>query len=162
MKKTIPAVCAFAAVLMLSPFHSRDAAKLIPVQTLSVRMDGDLCLVESDSGQHGRGIDPRNALSDLERTAPGILILSTARQIVVDESAMAALEELIFLDDLHPGTEVYDSAAPINAVDATPFLNRHASGVSISRLRSAYLTGEAIRLPCLTGGEGRYRIDETP
>ena len=155
------ALCAVAAALLLSPFHSRDAAKLIPVQTISVCAGNGACRVETDGGLYGQGPDPASAFRDLERTAPGLPVFSTARQLVVDETALSRLRDLVFLESLHPGTEVYLSAEPIDAGDATDFLNRHASGVSVSRLRSALLTGEAVPLPEIAGAEGRYRIDGT-
>ena len=151
-------VCAAAAALLLSPFHSRDAAKRLPVQTLCVCMDGEMYQVQTDGGLFGRGADPAQAFADLERTAPGLPTFSTARQLVVAGDAMDGFSALIFLEALHPGTEVYRSAAHVDAGDVTAFLNRHASGISVSRLRGAILTGEPIELPCLEGTEGRYRI----
>ena len=158
--RTVFALLAVAAALLLSPFHSRDAEKLIPVQTLCVHVEEGVWIVGTDGGLFGRGADPGSALADLERTAPGILTLSTARQIVVS-GVEAGLEELVFSEALHPGTEVYDSAAPVDAGDVTPFLDRHADGISISRLRAAFLTGEPVRLPRIEGDGGRYRICET-
>ncbi len=152
-------LCAVAAALLLSPFRSHDAAKRIPVQTLCFRVEGGACRVETDGGLFGIGPDPAAALADLERTAPGLPTFSTARQIVVDETALPRLRELAFSEALHPGTEVYLSAGSVDAGDVTDFLNRHASGVSVSRLRSAFLTGEKAALPVLAGAEGRYRID---
>ena len=157
--KTVFALLAIASALLFSPFQSRDAEKLIPVQTLCVRIEDGAWIVETDGGQTGYGADPKQALADLERTAPGILTLSTARQIVAT-GVEDGLEQLVFLETLHPGTEVYCSDAPIDAGDVTPFLNRHADGISISRLRAAFLTEEPIRLPRIEGNEGRYRLLE--
>ena len=158
--KTALTAAALAAALLLSPFHSRDAAKLIPVQTLCICADGGEYRVQSDADLFGRGTDPARTFADLERTAPGRPTFSTARQSVVAENAMHRLPELVFLDFLHPGTEVYRSADPVDAEDVTDFLNRHASGVSVSRLRSAVLAGGPVELPTVEGEEGRYRIRE--
>ncbi len=156
--KSAAAFAAIAAAVLLSPFRSEDAHKRIVVQTLCIWKDSGTYLVQADDGLYGRGADPAAAFADLERTAPGLPTLSTARQLVVSETAADRLEALIFLDCLHPGTEVYRSAEPLDAGDVTDFLNRHATGVSIKNLRAAALTGEPLCLPRVTGSEGRYRI----
>ncbi len=156
--RTVFVLLAAAAALLLSPFQGHDAAKHIPVQTLCFSVEDDLYRVETDGGQYGLGRDPAAALADLERTAPGIPTLSTARQMVVDKSARDRLPDLVFLEALHPGTEVYLSENPLDAGDVTNYLNRHASGVSVSRLRSALLMDEPVSLPQIVGAEGRYRI----
>ena len=43
-------------------------------------------------------------------------------------------------------------------MDAAAFLNRSGSGGTVTRFQAAALMGEAIGLPRLTGGEGRYYI----
>ncbi len=156
--KTVLTFAALAAALLLSPFHSRDAAKLIPVQTLCICADGTGYIVQTDTDLCGRGADPALAFADLERTAPGLPTFSTARQIVVAEDAMDRLPALAFLELLHPGTEVYRSAAAVDAHDVTAFLNRHASGISVSRLRASILSGEPVALPAVEGKAGRYWI----
>ena len=76
--KTALTAAALAAALLLSPFRSRDAAKLIPVQTLCICADGGDYLVQTDAALCGRGADPARAFADLERTAPGRPTFSTA------------------------------------------------------------------------------------
>ena len=108
--KSALALAALAGALLLSPFHSEDAAKRIVVQTLCVYTDGGAYAVRTDAGLFGRGADPASAFADLQRTAPGLPTLSAARQLVVSEDALVQLSELVFLDCMHPGTEVYRSA----------------------------------------------------
>ena len=156
--KSALALASLAAALLLSPFQSEDASKRIPVQTLCIRFADGAYQVQTDGGLRGFGADPATAFADLERSAPGLPAFSTARQLIIADNAMDSFSELVFLECLHPGTEVYRSAAPVDAGDVTAFLNRHAAGVSVSRLRSAVLTGEAIKLPEIAGAGGRYRI----
>lgn len=158
MKKLSILIVAIAAALLFSPFVSRDVGKLVPVQTLCMKLDGGLCRVETDGGLYGLGTDPARAIADLERTAPGLVTLSTARQLVVEDEVLDRLRSLAFLEALHPGTEVYRSPDSIDSADVTPFLNRHASGVSVGHIQSVFLTGGEPVLPCLVGGEGRYQI----
>ena len=156
------ALAALAGALLLSPFHSEDAAKRIVVQTLCVYTDGGAYAVRTDAGLFGRGADPASAFADLQHTAPGLPTLSAARQLVVSEDALVQLSELVFLDCLHPGTEVYCSAGPVDAGKVTEFLNRHAAGVSINTLRAAILAGETPELPRIEEDGGRYRICDRP
>ena len=151
-------IAALAAAILLTPFQSRDAAGLLPVQTLCMYADGGVCVLKTDSGLYGAGADPAQAVADLEKTAPGNIVLSTARQLVVADSAMACLRPLLELEVLHPGTSLYRTAAAIDVGDAAAFLNRHGSGVTVTRAQAAYLSGETVTLPLLAGGDGRYSI----
>lgn len=151
-------IAALAAAVLLTPFHSRDAAKLKPVQALCLDLRDGKCILEADNGLYGLGPDPAQAVADLERTAPGVAVLSTARQLVVTDAAAAYLRPLLELEVLHPGTALYGSEGPVNVEDAADYLNRRGSGVTVTRVQAALLAGETVRLPRLTGGEGRYYI----
>ena len=151
-------IAALAAAVLLTPFHSRDAAKLKPVKVLCLDAREGRCVLETDNGLFGLGPDPAQAVADLERTAPGIAVLSTARHLVVTDAAAGYLRPLLQMEILHPGTALYGSDGPVDAKDAAEFLDRRGSGVTVTRFQAASLAGETIRLPRLTGGEGRYYI----
>ncbi len=147
-----------AAAVLLTPFHSRDAAKLKPVQALCLDVQGGACVLETDGGLYGMGADPTQAVADLEKAAPGTVVLSTARQLVVTDAAAHLLQPLLELEVLHPGTALYRADGPVDVGDAAEYLNRCGSGVTVTRLQAAMLAGETVSLPRLTGGEGRYYI----
>ena len=155
----VTVVCIVLA-LLLSPFARTDVAELLPVQTLCLRQEGEWCQLVTDGGLLGQGTGPEDALADLQRTAPGKVIFSTTRQLVVEESGEKYLKPLLDQEALRPGTEVYRSQQPIDPADAALWLNRHGVNTTVSRLQAAWLTGEAISLPLLTGGEGRYEVIE--
>jgi len=154
----IVTVIAIALALLLSPFSRTDVAELLPVQTLCLRQEAGVCQLVTDGGLTGQGADPEEALADLQRTAPGKVILSTTRQLVVEESGEAYFKPLLDMEALRPGTEVYWTAEPVDPADASPWLNRHGVNTTVSRVQAAWLTGEPISLPHLEGGEGRYEI----
>ena len=156
--KRILWIAALALAVLLTPFRSRDAAKLKPVQALCMDTRDGACVLETDSGLFGRGTDPAAAVADLEKTAPGTVVLSTARQLVVTDRAAGLLRPLLDLEVLHPGTAMYCAGGPVDLQDAAAFLNRSGSGVTVTRFQAAALMGEAIELPRLSGGEGRYYI----
>ena len=151
-------VAALAAAVFLTPFRSRDAAKLLPVQTLSMYGQGGLCVLKTDNGFYGSGETPAEAVADLEKTAPGTVVLSTARQLVIADGGAGDLAPLLALEVLHPGTALYAAEEPVEPADAAAFLNRCGHGLTVSRYQAAVLAGEAVALPRLTGGEGRYSI----
>lgn len=154
----IVTVIAILLALLLSPFSRTDVAELLPVQTLCLRQEEGQCLLLTDGGLVGQGDGPEEALADLQRTAPGKVIFSTTRQLVVEKSGAAYFKPLLDLESLRPGTEVYWTNQPVDPADASGWLNRHGVNTTVSRLQAAWLTGEAISLPQLQGGEGRYEI----
>lgn len=156
----IVTVIAIVLALMFSPFQRADVSELLPVQTLSLRQEEGMCCLETDGGFMGEGLNPKAALADLERTAPGKVLLSTTRQLVVEESGGAYFKALLDLEALRPGTELYRAEQPVDAADASSWLNRHGVNITVSRVQAAWLTGEPVELPLLTGGEGRYKIVE--
>ena len=153
----VTVVCIVLA-LLLSPFARTDVAELLPVQTLCLRQEAGMCQFVTDGGLMGQGSDPEEALADLQRTAPGKVIFSTTRQLVVEESGEEYLKSLLDLEALRPGTEVYWSAEPMDPSDASGWLSRHGVNATVSRIQAAWLMGETVSLPRLKGGEGRYEI----
>lgn len=152
------AVLAVLLALLLSPFASTDVSELLPVQTLCLCTQGGMCRLETEQGLYGLGATPEQALRELERTAPGAVVLSTTRQLVVEDAAAEFFLPLLRMDVLRPGTELYHAPAPIDPADAADFLSRHGVDATVSRAKAAALVGEAYPIPMLVGGEGRYRI----
>ncbi len=162
MSKTtvIVTVVAILIAFFLSPFRATDVSELLPVQTLCLTKEDGLCCLTTESGLMGRGLDPVGAIVDLQRTAPGVVVLSTTRTLVADDGAAEFLKPLLFLEELRPGTELYRSVEPIDPRDAADYLSRHGVETTVSRAQAAYLAGEEYPLPSLVGGEGRYHIIE--
>ncbi|MBR4132455.1 MAG: hypothetical protein IKT99_05705 [Oscillospiraceae bacterium] len=151
-------IAALAAAVLFTPFESRDAAKLLPVQTLCMYGQDGLCVLKTDNGLYGTGTDPAEAVADLENTAPGTVVLSTARQLVIADCGARYLHPLLALEVLHPGIALYAADGPVDPADAAAFLDRSGPGLSVSRYQASVLAGEDVVLPRLTGGEGRYSI----
>ena len=157
MKKWVAAAL-IGAALLFSPFHRTDVSELLPIQTLSLRVSDGWCLLETDSGLWGQGRSFAFALEDLKRTAPGVVELSTAKQLVICAGAEGYADELLSTEVLRPGTELYQGAADVDVTDADAYLSRHHVEATVARARAAQLRNEELKLPTLTGGEGRYRI----
>ncbi len=157
MKKWVTAVL-IGATLLFSPFQRTDVSELLPIQTLSLRVSDGWCLLETDSGLWGQGRSFASALEDLKRTAPGVVELSTAKQLVVCAGAEKYADELLSMDVLRPGTELYEGAADVDVTDADVYLSRHHVEATVARARAAQLRNEELQLPILTGSKGRYQI----
>ncbi len=157
MKKWIAAML-IGAALLFSPFRRTDVSELLPIQTVSIRVSDGWCLLETDSGLWGQGRSLASALEDLKRTAPGVVELSTAKQLVICAGAEDYADELISMEVLRPGTELYHGTADVDATDVDTFLSRHHVEATVARARAAQLGNEELDLPTLIGGEGRYQI----
>lgn len=157
---TVVTALAVLAALLFSPFGATDVSELLPVQTLCLRRTEGLCRLETDSGLMGQGADPAAALLDLQRTAPGVILLSTTRCLVVEDAAAGYFVPLLNMEVLRPGTELYHAPQSVSAPDCADYLSRHGVKTTVSGAQAALLEGSAYPLPALVGGDGRYEIVE--
>ena len=150
---------AVALALLCAPFSSQDVSELLPVQTLSLsRAEGGGYRIGTDGGLQGLGQTLPQAVDNLRQCAPGVAVLATARQLVVERSCLSALPELIRMEILRPATQVYCAPEAVSAEDAADYLSRHCSEVTLSRIQAGLLRSEPVRLPLLLGQEGRYQL----
>lgn len=82
------------ALLFLAPVKRLDVAKLEPVQTVAIYMQGDSVVLETDTGNKGEGVDTADALENLEEKTPGVIYLDTAQYLLVSEQAVAHVDSL--------------------------------------------------------------------
>lgn len=82
------------ALLFLAPVKRLDVAKLEPVQTVAVDVDGGMVILETDTKNKGQGEDVVSAIADLEEKTPGVIYLDTAQYLLVTERAAAYVKEL--------------------------------------------------------------------
>ena len=82
------------ALLPLAPVERLDVAKLEPVQTVAVSVEGGQVVLRTDTGNVGRGADGHQALEDLRENTPGVIYLDTAQYLLVTEKALNQMESL--------------------------------------------------------------------
>ena len=85
------------AILLLSlfaPVERLDVAKLQPVQTVAVSMNGQEVVLETDTGDVGRGVTGKEALKDLQENALSVIYLDTAEYLLVADGAEYQAEQL--------------------------------------------------------------------
>ena len=81
-------------LLFLAPVKRLDVAKLEPVQTVAIRFDGDMVIIETDTKNSGQGKSLSKAVDDLEQNTPGVIYLDTAQYLLLTEDATVYTREL--------------------------------------------------------------------
>ena len=145
-------------ILLFSPFARRDVAEILPVETLVLSQQGEDCRLSTDLGYYGIGATPKQALENLLETAPGKIVLSTTRSLVVE--AKETLYGLLKLDALRPGTALFFTRQPVDAGDCNLYVSRHRGDATIGKYLACLTTGEILAVPVLEGENGRYRLEK--
>lgn len=148
MKGWIAALCA-AVVLTVCfglPFRVHDTARLLPLKTVQVDLDGEGVLLRSEQGE-GRGGNWREAVLDLCEHAPGQIFFDTAEQLVLCDRALTIVPEILEEETLRPAAQVYRARELRQAEGLHAYLSAHESGVTVGDLRAALLRGETVSLP---------------
>jgi len=85
MKRLLLYLLVIGASLMI-PERGTDAGKLQPVEVVFLYKDEGAIVLETDTGDMGRGESLEAAYIDLEDTTPGTLFLDTAQYLLVARS----------------------------------------------------------------------------
>ena len=102
MKKliTLALIAAGLAYFGFLPFRANDVASLLPVETVIVTRSGDRYCVDVGAGVRAFGKTVAEALDTLRERVSGVLFFQTAEQVVVQEEAAEAVEEVVLLEGL--------------------------------------------------------------
>lgn len=163
MKRTLSwmlLAAGLAVAWALSP-GAHDASELLPARVLCIRAEEGAVAVSCDNGAAGRGETLEAALSDMERTAKGVLFLDTAEHILIYEGARELTGQTARCARLRPAAKVYfaDSGA-LDCADTAEFLQAHSGRVTLSEVRAGLLGAEKPTVPRLVMTEGRLRLIE--
>ncbi len=140
-----------AALLLLSPFQGNDVGKLRPVELVTMRREKNAVVLETDTGDVGRGRDPLTALEDLKRSAPGALFLDTADYFLVTRETENLLPELSGV--LRPAVEICVYSEETDLMGAVEYLRAHSPEVTLLQWRTQGKT-----VPELRTDGGEYRL----
>lgn len=160
MKRLLWIVLAVAVVRLagLVPFESRDVAELVPVQTLTVTVEENQVVLNGGDCR-GRGVDWDAALADLEQSGDGTVFLGTAEQIILSDTALALLPDVIRCSRLRPAAGLcVCSGDPPTPGTVTAYLSAHDVGVTIQQIQASMLEERGIALPRLVQTEGGLRL----
>lgn len=72
----------------------KDIGKLQPVQVVCMSRIGDELLLQTDTGDQGRGHTPQEALADMKSAAAGEIFLDTAEFLLLTPDCLDILDEM--------------------------------------------------------------------
>ena len=81
MKMLIYGILIAAALAV--PTRTLELGKLKPVEVIKIDVQGEMILIETDTGDSGSAATMKSALQDLKKTAPGIVYLDTAEYVLL-------------------------------------------------------------------------------
>lgn len=142
MKKWLyPAAFIAAAILSRLPHPAVDIARLDPVQSVYLYMDGDAMTIETDSGDSGSGPDLEGAYAALRANAHREIFLDTAEYLILDPDV--PITEA-FYELLRPTTQVVFSNEKPNLETISDYLTIHPPEITLAKLRA---TNSAFCIP---------------
>lgn len=151
MKRWLLWGAAALIALAVSREQRTDAGNLQPVALLQLYRQGTTLVIETDTGDEGRGETLSLAFENLKQTTPGVIFLETADFLLVTADAVRYLPELT--DILRPGTEVLLISQTVDAESAAKYLDCHRTGITLQKHRF-----EGAKLTNLSMCEGRYAL----
>ena len=88
-------ICALIITsLCFAPLRRADIAKLSPVQAVAMYMEDNNVVLETDTGDLGRGENVLKALENLKEKTAAVVYLDTAEFLLVAENAISEMGEL--------------------------------------------------------------------
>lgn len=147
-------VIAFVVMYGASPFRGTDISALLPVEAVWVGMEGNMVRLETDTGQHGVGINVSKALEDLKSTAPGNVFLDTADYLIVQTGKEELLREIYPV--LRPSCMVCAADTVADMEKAVEFLTAHEPMVTLRQWNV-----NQMQLQVLQEKEGRLKWCES-
>ncbi len=143
------ALLAFALVRSTPP--GSDAAKLLPVEAVRVRVDGSFVTVETDTGDSGVGEDLNAAIRDMKGRASGDIFLETANFLLLMPGAEKTLSDC--MANFRPACALSMVKGDAEVCDLVPFLRAHEPGLTLMEYRAGMRA-----IPILLVEEGRMYL----
>ena len=112
------------AVMLVIPVKSLDVGKLRPVQVVSVYIEDEWTVIETDTGDYGIGATAKQALANMKDTAAGVIYLDTAQYLLIGKDAQNEAETL--RDVLKQDTRLCYVEPKIDPKSAGEFLAAHS------------------------------------
>lgn len=136
MKRWLCLLLALIALGILPrlPHPARDVAKLDPVRTVWITMDGGMVRIETDTGDRGTGADLPEAAAALKAGARREIFLETAEFLILDPSV--PITEAMFTL-LRPNCSVVFSGREPDLKNAADYLSVHEPQKTLAYLRAA-------------------------
>ena len=126
---------AFLAVSLLTrlPHPAVDIARLSPVRSIYIHIDGENLTIETDACISGSGLDLLKAYQDLTANADREIFLDTAEFLVLDPNVTITAE---FYDLLRPSTKVSYSMERPDLEAISDYLTIHPPEMTLAKYRT--------------------------
>ena len=128
MKRLLIYIAVLAAALMV-PLRRTDVGKLQPVELVKLYKEEATLIIETDTGDLGRGDTVDVAFENLEETTSGIVFLDTADFLLVSKEAISEVGAL--KGHLKKSVRLCFAEANIDPVEAAAFLSVHRPQVRL-------------------------------
>lgn len=129
-----------AALAALLPSQGTDVAKLKPAELLCVHSEGTELVIQTDTGDKGRGDTAESALEDLKQTADGDIFLDTVEFLLIAENTEYDLND--FAQALRPTVRPCILRGEADLQAAAKYLSAHPLHASLRKKTIAVLTSE--------------------
>ena len=134
MKKWIGLLAALTAAGALArlPHPARDIAKLEPVQTVYLYIEGNTLHMETDTGASGTGRTLTEAAADMRANAAAEIFLETAEYLILSPEVIIAED---FFTILHPSCHICFTPERPDLTTAANYLSTHAPDITLAHIR---------------------------
>jgi len=150
MKKLL--YCALVAAALAVPTAPQELGKLKPVEVIKISEDSGTVLIETDTGDAGRGETVELALWDLKATTPGTIYLDTAEYLLLPEGREELLSQLA--PHLKDSVRLCLWDGEVDVTKTGEFLDAHDPGMKLKEY------GPGQQLKVLTSEKERLHLRE--
>ena len=120
--KTIIYICILAALFFV-PLERVNISNLLPIEALSIDVEDDNIVIETDTGDIGIGKSVLGAIENLKDNTSAIVYLDTVKYLIVSTDATAYVTDLA--KQIRRGVEVYTGDVIGSVQDALAYLKAH-------------------------------------
>lgn len=138
---------AATALAVLLPSQGTDVGKLKPAELLYAQKEGAEYIIQTDTGDEGRGDSVESALMDLKETADGAVFLETVEYLLLTEETRDAMRD--FAQYLRPTVQPCVLYGEADLRSTAKYLSAHQPKSLLRKQTTAILTAE----------RGRYHLN---
>lgn len=121
--KRIPLCIIIIALVFFAPVRRVNVGSLRPIEVVSVYKKDGQVIIETDTGDLGRGQDVVQALEDMKQTAPAVIYLDTAQYLLIATDSQ--LEADTLRKHLKGAVRVCLTEGEVSTEDAAKYLLVH-------------------------------------
>lgn len=161
MRKVFMIILAAAGLTYfgLLPFHANDVSDLLPVETVIITRSGDEYRVDIGEGVRAIGRTVGQALDNLKEQVTGTVFFQTAEQVIVQQGAEEAIEEVVTETRFRPAAGLYlTPETELDAQEVSAYLKTRRTELTLGEANAMLVRHETVSLPTLVCADGGYRI----